>query len=173
MFTYLLLRNPLFLRALNKSCADWDNFREILAELPASENLKSGDPLFRIKPTEYQRKPPDNGNGFGYYMKYYMKYMFHSHLCRWWNSAKKPQETVLWKKNWNSDKNFQPKRQKSSKVDFILGDLVTHLGEQEVGAISGTLLDNLENIKLVYRKIPKINPSMYKPLQNYISPLNW
>ena len=86
---------------------------------------------------------------------------------------KKPQETVLRKKNWNSDKNFQPKRQKSSKVDFILGDLVTHLGEQEIGAISGTLLDNLENIKLVYHKILKISPSMYKPLQNYISPLNW
>ena len=43
------------------------------------------------------------------------------------------------KKKSNSDKNFQPKGQESSKVDFILGDLVTHLGEQEIGVISGTL----------------------------------
>ena len=69
------------------------------------------------------------------------------------------------KKNWISDKNFQPKGQKSSKVDFILEDLVTRLREQEIGAISGILLDNLGNSKFLYRKILKISPSMYKPLQ--------
>lgn len=48
---------------------------------------------------------------------------------------KSPRNRTMKKKNLNSGKNFQPKGQKSSEVDFIPGDLVTHLGEQEIGAM--------------------------------------